>query len=192
MITREQWLEKAVTALKQLFVDVNLTLPEKLKVSCGWPTQGALAGAKGRTIGQCFKDVCSITGHNEIFISPVLSDPIGVLETLVHEMCHAVDNCKSQHRAPFKRMADAVGLTGKATATVAGDDLRVTLAAMAADLGDYPHSTLDVTKQVKKQTTRLLKAFCPECGYTVRITKSWANLALPDCPLCAVTFTLED
>ncbi len=28
----------------------------------------------------------------------------------------------------------------------------------------------------------MLKAECPECGYTIRLSKRWADLGLPTCP----------
>ena len=187
--TREEWLNAAMILLHDLFGKANLDLPAKIKVSCGWPYNKA--GAKGRIIGQCFKDICSAGGFNEIFISPVLQDPIKVLEVLVHEMCHAAENCKSKHGAGFKKIALAVGLTGKMTATEAGPELLKTLEDMVETLGVYPHSTLNVSKQQKKQTTRLLKVYCPDCGYTVRITRAWINQAVPDCPLCGKEMTVD-
>jgi hypothetical protein len=36
----------------------------------------------------------------------------------------------------------------------------------------------------------MLKAFCPSCGYTVRLTSKWAALGLPTCPLDGDEFTL--
>lgn len=33
-----------------------------------------------------------------------------------------------------------------------------------------------------KQTTRLLKASCSECGYTVRVTAKWLEVGPPHCP----------
>lgn len=33
-----------------------------------------------------------------------------------------------------------------------------------------------------KQTTRLLKAACGECGYTVRVTQKWLDVGAPHCP----------
>ena len=35
----------------------------------------------------------------------------------------------------------------------------------------------------KKQTTRLKKAICGECGYTVRVTSKWLEVGPPHCPL---------
>src|SRR3989441_1526720 len=43
----------------------------------------------------------------------------------------------------------------------------------------------------KKQSTRLLKAECPECGYTIRLTKGWADLGLPTCPTDGAALALE-
>ena len=37
----------------------------------------------------------------------------------------------------------------------------------------------------KTAKTYLLKASCPECDYTIRITRKWAFKALPACPCCS-------
>jgi hypothetical protein len=34
----------------------------------------------------------------------------------------------------------------------------------------------------RKQTTRMLKATCPKCGYAVRTTRRWLELGAPLCP----------
>jgi hypothetical protein len=37
----------------------------------------------------------------------------------------------------------------------------------------------------------MLKAECPECGYTIRLTKRWADLGLPFCPIDSTGLTLD-
>lgn len=188
--TREEWLNKATILLAEIFDQNDLKVPTT-KVSCGWPTKGAVS-KRSRTLGQCFTKSCSNAGHNEIFISPILSDSSKVLDVLTHELCHAVDNCKSAHGAGFSNMMRAIGLEGKPTSTVASDALKTTFKRLIKDsLGEYPHQSLDITKGEKKQTTRLLKAVCPLCGYTIRLTAKWADQGLPMCPLDGETFTLE-
>lgn len=188
--TREEWLNKATLQLAEIFTLNNLKVP-KTKVSCGWPIKGAVS-TRQRTIGQCFTKACSSAGINEIFISPVLSSSTEVLATLTHELCHAVDNCVSAHKGGFVKMMKAVGLEGKPTSTHASPALVATFKRLIKDsLGEYPHQTLDVNKGHKKQTTRLLKAVCPTCGYTIRLTSKWADQGLPMCPNDAETFTLE-
>jgi hypothetical protein len=41
------------------------------------------------------------------------------------------------------------------------------------------------------QTTRMLKATCPSCGFTIRLTRTWAEKGLPICSLDGEQFTLE-
>ena len=43
-----------------------------------------------------------------------------------------------------------------------------------------------------KQETRLRKALCPGCGYTVRVTSKWIDRGLPVCSTCVVEFVLEE
>jgi hypothetical protein len=43
--------------------------------------------------------------------------------------------------------------------------------------------TLDITKlKTKKQSTRMVKCECPDCGYIVRTTRKWLEEGAPICP----------
>jgi hypothetical protein len=114
-------------------------------------------------------------------VSPEIGDPIEALAILVHELVHAVDDCVSGHRGPFKKLATAVGLVGKMTATTAGDDLRSHLEELATELGPFPHAALQSGGK-KKPGSRLLKCECSDCGYTVRVTAKWLEMGAPLCP----------
>jgi len=169
--TREQWLEKATKLLDQkVFNEAGLQVPHDVKISCGWPVSGG-ASVKQATIGQCFARSASAAGVNEIFISPKLDDTSRVLDVLIHELIHAIDDCQNGHKAPFKRMALAVGLTGKMTATTASDELQERLNVLMSELGEYPHNALDYSK-AKKQNTRMLKVHCTSCDFAFRANKS--------------------
>ena len=169
--TREQWLERATKLLDQeIFKAAGLEVPHDVKISCGWPVSGG-ASAKRTTIGQCFARSASAAGVNEIFISPKLAETERVLDVLMHELIHAIDDCQNGHKAPFKRMALAVGLQGKMTATTASDELKERLNALIETLGQYPHDALDYS-QIKKQNTRMLKVHCTDCGFAFRANKS--------------------
>src|SRR5262249_36715988 len=121
-------------------------------------------------------------GTREVFISPTLADPVDVAHVVEHELIHAAGFMG--HGADFKRVAVAIGLTGKMTATVPTDAHRDELAALVADLGAYPHATLTPGEDERKQSTRLLKVQCPaeDCGYTVRVTAKWLEVGFPMCP----------
>ncbi len=188
--TREQWLELAVLKLRPLFDEIDVTLPA-VRVSVGWPSRGG-GGTKKKVIGQCWKASVASDNVSQLFISPVLGsdgrdavEMIKMLGVLVHELIHAADDCESGHKGAFAKMAKAIGLTGKMTATTVGEELAGRLGYILAELGPYPHAALNpfqMEQQRPKQTTRMLKLECPQDGYIVRTTKKWIEMGLPKCP----------
>lgn len=185
MINRETWLNKAITALRPTFKAQGQTIPANIRVTCGWPSKSAGRSSK-RRIGECWADTASKDGTIEIIVSMVLDDPIQVLDVLTHELVHAVVGLDCGHKGPFRKLALAVGLTGKMTATVAGDELRATLETISAKLGDYPHATIDFSNR-KKQSTRMIKAQCidSDCGMIFRASAKWLEVnGSFDCPIC--------
>lgn len=166
-----------------MFAEVGAELPSNIRVSCGWTSVKALAPNGGsRRIGECWPSACSADSAREVFVSPCLEDVVLVLGTLAHELVHAWNDCKDGHKGPFRRIAIAIGLEGKMTSTKVGEQLRGRLLAIAAKLGPYPHRTLDASASGrKKQSTRMIKVVCPDCGYTVRTTRQWIEQGLPTC-----------
>lgn len=183
--TREEWLVAAVEDLRrQVFqpAPVAAIVPYNVRVTCSWPG----GGSRQKRIGECWAQSASRDGTHEIMISPVLADAVEVLAVLAHELVHAVVGVQHGHKAPFKRLARAIGLAGKLTATVAGPELRAKLAKIAGVHGPYPHAAIDPRNR-KKQTTRMIKCECGECGYVCRTTRQWLDQAgAPICPACEV------
>ena len=182
---RDQWYAAAVADLRDDFRAAGHPLRDTVRISCGWPTKGTRSSSKLRAsvIGQCFNRRFTKDKVGQIFISPALESPVQVLETLVHELIHDAVGCAAGHGPKFREAALAMGLTGKMTATVAGDDLRARLAALADRLGTYPHAPLD--PRGPKQTTRMLKVECAECQYIARVSRKMIDEhGCPICPTC--------
>jgi hypothetical protein len=99
---REAWLLAAVQMLKPIFAAKRHLVPDDCQVSCGF----ASTGTRSHHIGQCWSRRSSTNERNQIFISPALGDPVHVLDTLVHELVHAVDNCEHKHGKEFKKIAE--------------------------------------------------------------------------------------
>jgi hypothetical protein len=176
--TREAWLIKATSKLTPHFTSKGYTLPP-VRVSTGFT--GSRSGNKA--IGSCWAKEAATDGVHQLFISPVIADSVEALAVLTHELVHAAVGLKAGHKAPFKRCATAVGLEGKMTATTASKHLvETTLKPIISQIGDYPHAALTPSLSGKKKDgTRMLKAMCPSCGYTVRVTKTWAEIGMPTC-----------
>lgn len=194
IINREHWLTELVQRLEPLVAQQSKKMP-KWRISCSFPVTRGRPKAGNYRIGECWIPERSSDGTSEIFISPVLDDPVKIADVTLHEMCHAVLPPGVGHKAPFARLAKAVGLEGKPTATEASDALKIKLKAIIDELGPYPHKALNA-EGGKKQTTRLLASECPSCGYKARITSKWLmEVGPPICPLCQQEFadpTSED
>ena len=179
---RETWLAAAVKVATPLFVASGYTVPA-VRVACGWPVTGGLS-VKKRRIGECWAAEAATDGVSQIFISPWLDNQEEILATLVHEIVHAVVGHKAKHGKIFGACARKVGLEGKMTATVAGQVLSADIRDWLKVLGEFPHAKLDMLKgPVKKQTTRMVKCECAECGYVCRTTKKWLEIGAPHCPV---------
>lgn len=184
--TREQWMLAGVEALRPRFEAAGHPIPEKVRVSTGWPGG---KGTKRSTIGQCWATATVADGTAAIFISPVLSDPVAILATLTHELCHAADDCKSGHRKGFIEIAKSVGLVKPWTATTPDEGLKADLAAIAKRLGTFDHGAIAQSGR-STQTTRMLKVVCPDCGCVVRMTRKWLDTA--GAPKCGCGTYMEE
>lgn len=185
-MTREEWLLSAVNLLRE---DFNNTIPEKIRVTCGWPSRGGRAEKK-QVLGEVWPPKCSEDGHTEVFIAPTIGDGIKALDTLVHELVHAAVGCDVGHKGEFRTLAKALGLEGKMTSTSAGETLLIRLQAIEKELGTYPHAKLTPINK-KTQSTRMLKVICDSCGYLLRTSRKWADLGVPTC-VCGSTMSLSE
>lgn len=199
MKTREQWLREAVEELRPYFKEkANLEYPEKIRVSCGWPSRGGTSRSK-RVLGQCWKAEAAFDGVTQIFISPYLREATRVLDVLIHELIHAALP-DAKHGPEFRQHAKLLQLCGKPTATQALPELVPFLEKLAEKLGDYDNSQLDLLAEgsdgPKKQKGRMLKAYCPanedhKEDYIVRLTQKQVEIGLPVCP-CGKEMLLEE
>lgn len=192
--TREEWLESAIDFFRPSFEAAERPLPAKVRVSIGFPPKGGL-GTRKQVLGVCTRKVATADEVPQIYINPVVQDvggPIGYLAILVHELVHATGIEK--HGADFKKVAYRVGLEGKAASTTATDTLQKDFETIMDRLGVFPHATINPHALMgggKKQGTRMLKAECKECGYTIRLSKKWADVGVPAC-ICGAQLELDE
>jgi hypothetical protein len=170
---REAWLEDAVRHLEPVFSKAGYAIPP-VRVSCGFPA----SSSPRTTLGQCWPRERSGGGVNEIFISPKLDDPVQLLDTLVHELCHAVDDCFSGHGEDFKGIAQTVGLEGPARMAHATEELTVRLMMISQELGPYPHQAI-VFPPPRPSNASRNKAKCGQCGYEVTLLKNGLVMVHP-------------
>jgi hypothetical protein len=175
--TREGWLVQASNYMRPIFRAASMEIPARVRMSV------SIMPKKVR--GICYSPEASSDGSTELLIRISEDDPIEVLGVLGHELVHSAVGTSAGHKAPFVRGVRALGLDGKATATIPGPRFRELMDPIVAKLGPFPHAALNylgARTGPKKQGTRMLKASCEECGYTVRLTRKWLDVGPPGCP----------
>jgi hypothetical protein len=180
---RELWLYSIADALYPKFAELSFTNHPTIRIGVGHPS----TGSRGTRVGECYDSCVSKDNLHEIIISPKLDDSVDVAGVVAHELCHAYlqstfpdENCG--HGKKFKKLATALGLTGKMRSTVPGEAFKRFLQPVLASIGEYPHGALGGATKRKVQSTRLKKVFCPSCKYTMRVTQKWLETAVPNCP----------
>ena len=174
--TREAWLLAAVELLRPLFAAKGFGVPP-CQVSCGFASTGTRSGH----VGQCWSTKSASNELNQIFIAPTLKSSYEVLDTLVHELVHAVDNCENKHGKEFKKIALKMGMKGPMRSAEAGPELKVTLTSLLDTLGQYPHGHLKVGMRKAARRDRP-RAKCKHCGYQVPMLKKFLTYGPPICP----------
>jgi hypothetical protein len=155
--------------------------PKKWRVSLGFP-KGSRGGKGGHAIGQCWAQEASGDGAVEVFISPELTAK-ACAATLVHELIHAAVGVKEGHKGKFKKLAKAAGLIGRMRATTPGAELADAIDRWISIMPKFPHAPLTIPDGKKVGPgSRMIKIFCPDCGYTLRTTRTWIEIAVPKCP----------
>jgi hypothetical protein len=134
----EVWLHEAVELMRPRFAAAGYVIPP-VHLSVGFSSVGYRVNTKRYNIGMCYARSMDKDGINQIFISPVLDDPIKVLSTLAHELVHAIDDCKHSHGPVFKQISKDLKLTDCMAVNLL--DWRDTLRSyqsMLDQLGRYP------------------------------------------------------
>ena len=183
--TREAWLNAFMSYARAQFIAKGYPLPEKVRVSVGFTS----TGAKSNRVGECWHDTASADGYFEIFLKPTILTDSRMADILTHELCHAAVGLEAGHGAQFKACANAMGLVGKMTSTVASSDWYVWALPILDIIGPMPYGALNggISTAKPKQKTNLLKVECPCCGFVARVTNkhiaphSHLNCPVPTC-----------
>lgn len=203
-MNRETWLNELAALMAPRFAELGFALP-KFRVSIGWPS----AGKDAPVTGECWDKRVSGDEHFEIFLNPGRDNDTAVACTLAHELVHAAVGLQEGHKGNFAKVAKALGFKAPLTQAQEPEALVAWIAPMLEKLGKLPHAAITysrggsvrvkragggvvpdgdgdgeapVNNRPPKQSTRLIKCMCAECGYTVRTTQKWLAVGVPHCP----------
>lgn len=187
-MTREEWLRHAVEEINTAVFGGDLDLlNHDFQIACG-RTQGSkptecIQPYDGEDIK--LEDFFPTT----ISVNFTIKDPIEMLTALTYECIHAFFNVKGTGKQ-FKKLAERYYFEAPYKEIHASEYLRETLTNVYARLeknyGKFPGKPVvfhkKETKDGKKNT---IVAFCPACGYELKISRKMFekhNQGLPTCP----------
>jgi len=183
-INRETYLEAMTDKAVVLFEDAGYKISDIrsiIKVSCGFPPNTRV-GTKFTTLGVCINPKASASGNHEIYINPVTSESVKVIDILIHELTHAMTNtqfpnAKQSHGKEFKMVSKGIQMDGnkKFKYACANPDLIKKIESWVKELGEYPHDKITLKGNRKKQTTRNLKVECQSCLWSFRTSNQNIN-----------------
>lgn len=174
-LNREAWLNKATDLINNHYAKKGYSLDDirsNIQMSCGY-SPNSRVGSKNATLGVHIDPRASATGKHEIFLNPIMSDSLKVIDVLAHELVHAIQTHlypkDTEHGRAFVKICKAVDMTGskKFAQAKASEDFKKDLKNIISKIGDYPHGAINLNAKRKKQTTRMIKLEC-HCGYIAR------------------------
>jgi hypothetical protein len=184
---REEWLSELAKCVHPIFKGFAMA---PYRLTCGWPCRNGL-GRRRRTVGECHARESSKEGVHEIFISPVLDEPLEVAGTVCHELAHVAAGIKAGHGKGFVTGARHSGLTrNRPTSAMPSSILESRLRKMLESLGPYPHSAVLPALRMRPAKPRTsVKLTCPSCQCVVTIgISNLKSAGLPTCG-CGTLFT---
>lgn len=207
-MNRETWLNELAQRMAPRFEELGHPLP-KFRVAVGWTS----AGKSTKVGGECWHSSNSADGVFEVLVAPIIDDSMQVAAILAHELNHAAVGFKHGHKGEFAVMMGKLGMKRPYTSSIAGPEFEAWAQPFLDELGNIPHARILLkpqrpandndegeegegeddeggsSNQKKKQSTRMLKAACTHevdgepCGYTVRLSKKWAQKLGAVCPV---------
>lgn len=186
-LNREGWLTEIAKRMEEVFSIKRYRL-KPYRLTCGWPCRMPLS-LRGRRIGECHPPSTSKGGVSEIFISPLLEDPLEVAGVVAHEMIHVIAGNEAGHKGPFIKVCREMGMVGKPTSASPGPTLNNHIQLILDKVGAYPHTALTPTGRRVVVRSRSVRLKC-ECGCAVSIkTEDAEDYGLPTCG-CGLPFRL--
>jgi hypothetical protein len=173
---REAWLQRVIDVWRPLFDRAGRELPTSIRVSVGRPPSGSHTGVY-------YPPDASDDGVASIFVHPVISDSTRAAGIVVHLLCHAALGDR-KHGIMFRHLATRVGLIGPMRKTMEGPLFQQIMPFVIDRAGLYPHAALRQIKGLDKLPpgSRLIRARCLGCGYTLRAAQKWLSVGVPTCP----------
>lgn len=177
--SRDNWLAGIANAMTSWFDELGFPTPA-FEVRTGFPS----SGRRSSNVTESWSDD---NGDSYIiFVRPDCSDEMLVAAGLAFQLCRISVGRKDSHGHLFRHLATSIGLKGTKTESPPGLLFKEIAKPLIAKSGPLPGPAIapKLKNAGTRQTTRLLKVSCKNCGYVARVSRKWLDeVGPPKCPL---------
>jgi hypothetical protein len=166
--TREEWAVSISLALLPELAKLGITMVGERR-----QIRVAVAPLPATKLGLCYSASKSVAGNtNIITLSSDQGEPIELAHTLLHEILHALDDCRSGHKGRWARWAEMLGMErcGHARNAQADQMLRSALERVG-----LPALHVQTKSQRRKQRKSQVRFICTSCGGHVHMPAAIAE-----------------
>lgn len=187
-MVREEWLRKAVELLDADVFNGGLdVLNNNYQIACGWTKRGKMSEVIFPYDGADVQ--LDDLFPNTIHVSVTCADPVEMLTNLAYSCIQCFYGIRSNKSKKFKTLAESFYFDApynKCTpSSYLLDLIKGVYEKMVARYGEFPGKAIIIRKKEKEKgqkKTRIL--FCPECGYSVKISQKMLEKHENKMPTC--------
>ena len=187
MMTREEWLRKAVEMLDAEIFEGDLdTLNHGFQINCGIVPGKKLTSTIQPYDGEEVKleDFFATT----ISVSHTIKDPIEMLGNLARECIFAFFNEKKINKRTkrlFEKYYFEAPFTSYNPSSYLVDLLKIVYRKMVDTYGKFPGETVVMYPKEKKEGKKnTLVLFCDQCGYEIKVSRKMHEKYGQGTPVC--------
>lgn len=187
-MVREEWLRKAVELLDSDLFNGGLDiLNNNYQIACGWTKRNRVAEVIFPYDGADVQ--LDDLFPNTIHVSVTCADPIEMLTNLAYVCINCFYGIRSNKSKKFKTLAESFYFDQPYNkvnpSPYLSEIIKNVYNKMVVRYGEFPGKAIVVKKKEKTKgdkKTRVL--FCPECGYSVKISQKMLEKHENKMPTC--------
>ena len=196
-MVREEWLRKAVELLDaDLFKGGLEVLNQNYQIACGWTRRNRVSEVIFPYDGADVQ--LDDFFPNTIHISVTCADPKEMLVNLAYSCIQCFYGIRSTKNKRFKTLAESFYFDAPYSKCNPSEYLMEIINGvyqkMVVRYGEFPGKPVIVRKKEKEKRQKKTKVlFCPECGYSVKITQKMLEKhdnKMPTC-VCGTKMALD-
>lgn len=196
-MVREEWLRKAVEMLDAEIFNGGLELLKcNYQIACGWTKRNKVSEVIFPYDGADVQ--LDDFFPNTIHVSVTCSDPIEMLTNLAYSCIQCFYGIRKTKGKKFKTLAESFYFDApyeKCTPSAYLIELiNKVYSKMVVQYGEFPGKAIVLHKKEKTKGTKKSRVlFCPECGYSVKITQKMLEKhdnKMPTC-VCGTKMALD-